>query len=275
MSTKEYNSLWHKEGVNSISPSVYRKYIENLYHIQELTIDADEFLDVLSTSLSFTPFSSEKIIFVKEMMKLGEQVARFEIDISDVCNFKCPGCTFQYNQKDMILPFDVIKAFISEIKKLQISAVTLVGGGDPTQYNDSGVRLPDVADEFKRNGIETFLVTNGYDLEDDDIKRLVQTVSGIRISYYDFIAPGEPSDKHEVVHRNIKRIVEYKYKLNSNVLIMIGNLVSYNNPKDFQTTLELAKTFGVTITPRPFISINKTANDRNPNTTNEILKRTL
>lgn len=234
------------------------------------------FLDALSESLSYTPFSPEKIMYIKKQLEAGVQVSRLEIDISDICNFRCPGCTFKYSQADAIMPFENIRNIARELKRLQITHVTLAGGGDPTQYRDNGFRLPDVTELFADYGIDIFLITNGYDLTVDDMKRILPTVKSIRISYYNFIAPGEPEQKNIVVGNNIKKLLQLRDQMSLDVPVIIGNLVSYNKLSDYLFTLELANTFGTIVTPRPLIHITKFADGTlDKEKTRAILDRTL
>jgi len=78
---------WYEEGMNRIDPDLYKRYMIYLYDLEKYSIENHPFLDELSKSLSFTPFSPEKALFVKGKLELGENVRRLEIDITDVCNF--------------------------------------------------------------------------------------------------------------------------------------------------------------------------------------------
>ncbi|KXI43955.1 radical SAM protein [Bacillus cereus] len=251
---------WYEEGMNRIDPDLYKRYMIYLYDLEKNSIENHPFLDELSKSLSFTPFSPEKALFVKGKLELGENVRRLEIDITDVCNFKCPGCTFQFSQMDKQLPFEKLDSFIQELKEAGYTSITLAGGGEPSIYNYNGKRLPDVTERFLENGIDTFVITNAFALgSQDDVRRLLLSTKGIRISYYNFVAPGEPENKNDIVSDNVRLLLRTKELMNIDTEIIVGNLVSWNSKRDYEFTIELAKRYRTIITPRPMISINRDA----------------
>ncbi|WP_243525739.1 radical SAM protein [Bacillus pseudomycoides] len=257
----ERNLSWYEEGTNAIKPCVYKEYISHLYNLEEIGIKEHPFIEELCNAMSFTPFSTEKALYAKERIKYGAQKARMEIDISDICNFKCPGCTFQFSQQDKQLSYEKLEGFIAELQRKGVEAITLAGGGEPTIYNNSGMRLPDVTEKFKEAGIEIFLITNAFALSDEDIKRILTSVSGIRISIYNFIAPGEPENKNQIVYENIHKILQIKKELNVSTHVLIGTLISWNSKKDFEFSIGLAKKFNTIVTPRPYISIQRNAKE--------------
>ena len=250
---------WLDEGVNTVPKNIYKKYLINLYGLEELGLQNHEFLDVISEAVSYTPFSTDKVLSIKNRFENGEVVNRLEVDISDICNFKCPGCTFQYSYQGEQINPNVLNAFIQEIKLRGVKSITLAGGGEPSLYNRDSKTLVDIVESLANENIEVFLITNGFSYSDEQIKRIIRSVKGIRISYYNFIAPGEPSNKNEIVYQNIKKFIKYINIENPNLFFMIGNLVSYNSQKDYDFTLSLSKDFGVIITPRPLISIKRNA----------------
>ncbi|MBM7662275.1 MoaA/NifB/PqqE/SkfB family radical SAM enzyme [Bacillus mesophilus] len=268
---------WYEEGMNKLDPSIYKEYLNFLYDLKSFSIQDHPFIDEMSKAISYTPFSPEKVLFIKQSMDAGESVKRLEIDITDVCNFKCPGCTFQFSQMDKQLPYDKLELFIDELKQAGYRAITLAGGGEPSIYNYNGKRLPDVTEKFQENGIDTFLITNAFALDnEDDIKRLLLSTKGIRVSYYNFIAPGEPEDKNDTVFKNIKKMIKLKEILGIDTAILVGNLISWNNKADYKFTIQLAKDFQTIITPRPFISIKRNAKEAiNGDTLKMVLDRVL
>ncbi|MEL3956458.1 radical SAM protein [Caldifermentibacillus hisashii] len=255
---KDLNT-WFTEGVNSIAPTIYKEYLIQLYNLEKYGLEKHEFLDAISSSLSFTPFSTEKVLSIKDRLSKGEKVNKLEIDISDVCNFKCPGCTFQYSYNGEQINPQALYAFINEIKLKGFTAITLVGGGEPSLYKQEGENLVTVVENLAKEGIEVFLITNGFSYTDEQIMRIVRAVKGIRVSYYNFIAPGEPQNKNEIVDANIKKFIKYIHTENQSCFLMVGNLVSYASQRDYKFTLELSRKFGIPITPRPYISIKRNA----------------
>jgi MoaA/NifB/PqqE/SkfB family radical SAM enzyme len=259
--TDKSKAMWHQQGVNAVEPEIYKEYLNTLYNLDAIGIKDHPFIDELCNSLSYTPFSTEKVLYIKEQMKYGVNTARMEIDISDICNFKCPGCTFQFSQQDKQLSYEKLAAFIEELHKKGVRAITLAGGGEPTIYNNSGMSLPDVTEKFKEANIEIFLVTNAFALTNEDMRRLLMSVSGIRVSIYNFIAPGEPEDKNDIVFKQIEELLNLKEKLGVDTHILIGTLISWNSKKDFEFSVSMAKKFKSIVTPRPFISIQRNAKE--------------
>ena len=85
------------------------------------------------------------------------------------------------------------------------------------------------------------------------------STKGIRISYYNFVAPGEPENKNDIVSDNVRLLLRTKELMNIDTEIIVGNLVSWNSKRDYEFTIELAKRYRTIITPRPMISINRDA----------------
>nr|WP_318540270.1 radical SAM protein [Terribacillus saccharophilus] len=260
--TEKKEKKWYREGTNAIDPKVYKDYLNHLYNLEDFGIKDHPFIEEMSKALSYTPFTPEKTLFIKKAMENGENVRRLEIDITDVCNFKCPGCTFQFSQMDKQLPYEKLENFIIELKEAGYKAITLAGGGEPSIYNYQGKRLPDVTEKFKEHGIDTFVITNSFALDNDaDVTRLLLSTKGIRVSIYNFIAPGEPETKNETVFNNIDRMLKVKEALGVDTNILVANLISWRNKKDYQFTLDLAKRFKTIVTPRPYIAIQRNAKE--------------
>ena len=263
MSPPTFTPISEPKGeVQQVEPDVYGRYISELYQLPRHNLEGHPFVDLLAQSPTFVPFSSEKTIAVLADRARGVNVGRLEIDLSDACNFKCPGCTFQFNRKDERLPWYQFCDFAREIKRVKYRTVTLAGGGDPTEYNDSGRTLCDATEFLSELGIACFLITNGYAINSVEYAdRLLRSVAAIRISYYDVIAPGEPLDKNEIVLRNIRRLVERRRVISSSCYIVVANLINPTSPRGYRTALHLKCQTGAVVTPRPTIAISRTADE--------------
>lgn len=84
-----------------------------------------------------------------------------ELDLTNLCNHACPGCTFSYlvNVSKDSIPFDLAKKLVRELAAFGVKALTFSGGGEPLVYGqDRVLELMRIAREVN---LQTALITNG------------------------------------------------------------------------------------------------------------------
>ena len=178
-----------------------------------------------------------------------------EIDPSNACNHSCPFCisghlhlskykgTEFFNRQ--MMSRDILMNFAKDISTTQTKSISWTGGGEPTM----NPHLKDAIKYIKENSeIEMGMFTNGSMLERFDLfDTLVKSLTWIRISLdsgiaenYDKLRVTNKSNNFEIVLKNIKKLIEYKKKLKSDITIGVGFVVSKDN---FEEILDFAKLF--------------------------------
>ena len=116
-------------------------------------------------------FSSDKILRhldrVNELFQAGyTPPITVELDMTNVCNHKCPGCFgFFYKDRSSVALKDA-KRIIDELADISVRAVTFTGGGEP-------LCNPDTLDAIRyanHKGLDVALITNGSLLDAKAIK---------------------------------------------------------------------------------------------------------
>lgn len=84
-----------------------------------------------------------------------------ELDLTNLCNHACPGCTFSYlvNVSKDSIPFDLAERIIDQLGLMGVKAVTFSGGGEPLVYGED--RVLALIERCLVQGMEAALITNG------------------------------------------------------------------------------------------------------------------
>lgn len=157
-----------------------------------------------------------------------------EIDLTNVCNHDCPGCT-GFRQEGGLNSYIVTqdaKRIISEISGSGTRSVTFTGGGDPTMHKD----FAEIIEFAKSQGLEVGLITNGLALKEKHLEKIVSSCTWIRVSW-DAATP----ELHEKIHYNgdvgiPMRSVEQFWKVVQNTAM----LCNYKKTHDLSCTIGCA-----------------------------------
>ncbi|MDD5439016.1 MAG: radical SAM protein, partial [Candidatus Omnitrophica bacterium] len=148
----------------------------------------DEFLDLLKTcEQGGTQSRQVSDNSVLEQALLRPQVDYVELHPTNRCNLCkepcCKGfCTYETRHKGKeTFPFE----HLEDVAKLRPSYVFIVGGGEPTMYNDKGKSLPDLIVKLRKllPQATIVLVTNGVKYIDGDWQK---ELSSIRVSFHGY-----------------------------------------------------------------------------------------
>lgn len=140
-------------------------------------------------------YSSLKIFHHKEALDAicqGKRQAPFYIRLkpTNLCNHHCAYCTYgagnienKTSNRDSIkrtdmIPWEKMQEIIWDMKKMEVKAVTLSGGGEPLTYP----KIVDTVKLIKQSNIELSLISNGQLLK-DEIAELFYDAKWIRISF--------------------------------------------------------------------------------------------
>ena len=91
-----------------------------------------------------------------------------DISLTDRCNHKCPTCVGNMANREE-LSVEKWENIARDFAKCGVKSVKIAGGGEPILYQG----YEEVIKNFKENGIDVGLVTNGTSLTEKQIKRIV------------------------------------------------------------------------------------------------------
>ena len=167
-----------------------------------------------------------------------------EIDPSNACNHSCPFCisghihlkkfkgTEFFNRQ--MMDKKTLLNLVHDLSKTKIKSIAFTGGGEPTM-NPS---LKEAIVYLKKNSnIQLGMYSNGSMMERFDLfDTIAQSLEWIRVSIdagkkksYDDLRVTNSSNNFDVVLSNIKKLVERKKALKSNIILGVGFVVTQDN----------------------------------------------
>jgi cyclic pyranopterin phosphate synthase len=183
-----------------------------------------------------------------------------EIDPSNACNHSCPFCISghihlkkfkdsEFFDRSIMSPKLLMK-LSSDVCDMDIKSISWTGGGEPTL----NPKLGDAIKYIKTNSkIKLGLYTNGTLLSKFNLfNTLVSSLEWIRISIdagkkqsYDKLRVTNSNNNFDVVLENIEKLIYYKKKKNSKIIIGVGFVVTKENYKEISDFSNLFKNFDI------------------------------
>lgn len=198
------------------------------------------------------PFKADKILHHLEVIQAWKDgknpyAITTEIDPTNICSHKCPGCAGGQEGSKVSLTLDAMRSCLKQIHELGGKAVTFTGGGEPL-LNPATVLAIDYAGYL---GLDVGLVTNGSWLSLDNILPILNNCKWVRISL-DAGSAKMHRETHGVkdfnsVLTSINCLVAAKYRMKSRCTIGVGYLtgIETNDPRDLGDFVDLAIKLGV------------------------------
>jgi radical SAM protein with 4Fe4S-binding SPASM domain len=199
-------------------------------------------------------FSSDKILKHLDkvnawLMGKNPSPITVELDMTNICNHKCPECVVNYfrvNDKSC-LSLALAKNIILQLARNKIRGLIFTGGGEPL-CNVCTLNMVELA---KSRCLDVGFITNGSLLNNQAAKFLLEHCTWIRVS----LDAGSPevfasthgingSEFHKIVS-NIAMFVKIKKKIKSQCTIGLGFLTSDVTKPDMVKATLLAKRLGV------------------------------
>ena len=145
------------------------------------------------------------------------------------------------------IPFDVVMKLPKMMKECNIPACLFSGGGEPTIYP----KFDEVLDEFIKHGIELALITNGTNLSESRINKIVDNFIWIRFSM-----DGSKQESHKLIHKtpnddferrveSIKKICSLKKQRNKDLTVGISFIITKDNIGDIEDSAKFYHGMGV------------------------------
>ena len=199
------------------------------------------------------PFPADKIYAHKERVQewLDTGMSRpiiFEMDMTNVCNQKCPHCFGFYPERDQAkMDLQKAKEILTQMREVGAKAVTFTGGGDPLVNPHT---LPAV--EFASDlGLDIGFISNGQALTQVGADIILKRCVWARISI-DAATPkifklthGMDANAFEKVLNNVRLLVRRKAVLRSVTTLGVGFLTSNHTKEDIYAFAALGQELGV------------------------------
>lgn len=184
-------------------------------------------------------FSSDKILKHLDRVNswlrgMNPPPVTVELDMTNICNHKCPECSGWYfqNRNREFLPVDLAKRIVKQLAKANVRGIIFTGGGEPLCHPDI-ITAVQLAYDL---GLDIGFITNGSLITQENAEVLLKCCTWIRISLDSASketfkkAHGLGQDAFQKVINNIRLLVKTKKTLNSPVTIGVGYLTcDYTN----------------------------------------------
>ena len=198
-------------------------------------------------------FSSDKVL--KHLDRVNDWLnggnpspITVELDMTNVCNHRCPECVSDYFQKtgESSLSKELAFKIIKELADAKIKGLIFTGGGEPlcNTYCIDAVILA------KGLGLDIGFITNGSFLSRKNMKVLAECCTWVRISL-------DASDSHifqkshgmngreyEKIKENIKELSCIKKEIDSNCTIGVGYLTSDDTRDGMVEAAKMCRSLG-------------------------------
>ncbi|HVO38864.1 MAG TPA: radical SAM protein [Spirochaetia bacterium] len=166
------------------------------------------------------------------------------------CNHRCTGCDYaELTRKARSFSSGEMDHVLDELLDLGVQSVEFCGGGEPTLHPD----LPRAMDRLAERRVAFGLLTNGTNLTEGLVDRLVREGSYCRVSveaasrqvFDAYKRPSNGSSGFEVVMAGIERLVRARNRSNARLRISYKYSIDVNNACDAAAAVGLAASLGV------------------------------
>ena len=199
-------------------------------------------------------FSSDKILKhldrVNEWLKGGNPAPiTVELDMTNICNHKCPECSgwyFQNRNKDS-LPYGLAKEIVKQLAEAEIRGLIFTGGGEPLCHP----QITKVVELAHRLGLDIGFITNGSLISEKISEVLLDSCTWLRFSLDAVCSEtfqkvhGMDGNAFQQVIDNIRLLVRMKKILNSQTTIGVGYLTCNYTKDRMLDAAKLCKRLGI------------------------------
>jgi radical SAM protein with 4Fe4S-binding SPASM domain len=196
------------------------------------------------------PFNKLKIIShadkIRQLLdgKIPSPV-RVVLEPTNLCNQNCVFCFYSdfRSENKVSIPRDKLFELAEDFKKMGVSSVSIVGGGEPMLHP----AIHDLIRWFYDNKILISITTNGSAFKDSEIDTIVRASTYIRVSLnaaseatHNIINAPKTSQFERIIN-NIEKLREHRDKINANMLIGIKNVVFEKNIHELEEMVALGE----------------------------------
>lgn len=179
-------------------------------------------------------FAQNKILVhgdhVKTYLDKGYTYApvTMEIDLTNRCNNKCPGCTgYKADAKQM--PYELATRLIREFGETGVRGLIFTGGGEPLLHPNTS----QLVEQARNEGMDVGFITSGQrprHVTDDNLETIIRNATWLRVSldagspHRYLLTHGLPEDNYYKALEFIRNAVEAKERTGSSCTIGVGYL---------------------------------------------------
>jgi MoaA/NifB/PqqE/SkfB family radical SAM enzyme len=172
-----------------------------------------------------------------------------EIDMTNVCNHRCPECVVDYYQLSDSSNIDkeLAESIIDQLGQAKVRGLIFTGGGEPL----CNPHAPDMVVRAWSRGMDVGFITNGSILTENSAEKILGNAVWMRVSL-DAATPevfgkthGQDEKEFKKVIDNIAMLVRKKKQIKSNCTIGVGYLTSGETMGDLEKAAVLCKSLGV------------------------------
>jgi len=185
------------------------------------------------------PFSAHKILNHFERLQAIARGAlaypvTVEIDPSNVCNHRCHWCVSTEAHDGNLLPVEIFRGLLDQLRPLDVRSIVLKGGGEPSVHPQF-IELLDIA---RQSGLDVGLITNGSMPRKGSVEKVLETCQWVRVSL-DSATP----QTHRAIHGTLDfpRIIENIRKLVANPGRTLVGLNFVAEPRNYREMVEFAE----------------------------------
>jgi len=199
-------------------------------------------------------FSSDKIL--KHLDRVNAWIKgenpppiTVEIDMTNVCNHRCPECVVSYWQRrdNSSLSKEFAQSIIDQLSDAGARGLIFTGGGEPL----CNPHTPDMVERARQRGLDVGFITNGELFDKYSATKILLNCVWVRVSL-DAASPekfllthGKPEKSFRKVLNNLRMLVELKKELKSNCTVGVGYLTCKHTIDDLEEAVLLCKDLGV------------------------------
>jgi MoaA/NifB/PqqE/SkfB family radical SAM enzyme len=209
--------------------------------------------------MSGSPYSPLKIFHHQDRLKklrAGVHPVLLHVQLipTNRCNQDCNFCAYRMHgysssedfiEKDQI-PFPILEEVIGDCVRLDVRAIEITGGGEPTIYP----QFVEMCNLIAEREIDYAVVSNGVNLNEKKLNAMLGA-KWVRFS----IDSGEPETYARIRHSvpdqlfrtryNVRALVDLRNKTGNDLLIGVGFVVTEDNWKEIFQAAQNAKEDGV------------------------------
>jgi MoaA/NifB/PqqE/SkfB family radical SAM enzyme len=195
-------------------------------------------------------FTASKCLLYKDnfdgiLTKKLKPPIEVNIDPINACNLKCTWCNAWRVLDGGIIPIKKLIALIEDLADWGVKGICFAGGGEPTLHPG----LEEAINTCAKTGLESSIITNGFNWSDELIESMVKNMRWIGISID--CAKAKTYEKSKGIDgldrtvKNVKKLVKKRNELGTKIGITFKMLIHPNNQYEVYDACMLAKEMGV------------------------------
>jgi radical S-adenosyl methionine domain-containing protein 2 len=119
---------------------------------------ADEGIEGKFKQYGFFPRELRKVVTEADL--IFKFIPTVNLHLTKSCDMQCKHCFSDFSEISNVVDYDAAKAIVNEVSKMRMFKKINFSGGEPTLFKN----MPKIVELAKKNGLETSMVSNGFNL---------------------------------------------------------------------------------------------------------------